>query len=102
MYHSTLGSKVIKKKKQGSGTGGDVFVEEGVQHPRELQRPVMLFGKGNSNSHGAKPVHLIITTIKWIRTNTWSMKSLGNTDNAGSGAYITKIKHLITIIKRLQ
>ena len=25
--------------------------------------------KGNSNSHGARPVHLIITMIKWIRTS---------------------------------
>ena len=29
---------------------------------------VRLPGKGNSNSHGARPVHLIITMIKWIRT----------------------------------
>ena len=26
-------------------------------------------GKGNSNCHGARPVHLIITMIKWIRTS---------------------------------
>ena len=31
---------------------------------------VRLPGKGNSNSHGARPVHLIITMIKWIRTGT--------------------------------
>ena len=30
---------------------------------------VRLPGKGNSNSHGARPVHLIITMIKWIRTS---------------------------------
>ena len=29
---------------------------------------VRLPEKGNSNSHGARPVHLIITMIKWIRT----------------------------------
>ena len=29
---------------------------------------VRLPGKGNSDSHGARPVHLIITMIKWIRT----------------------------------
>ena len=29
---------------------------------------VRLPGKGDSNSHGARPVHLIITMIKWIRT----------------------------------
>jgi len=31
--------------------------------------------KGNSNSHGARPVHLIITTIKWIRTSRLSIKN---------------------------
>jgi len=30
---------------------------------------VRLPGKGNSNSHGARPVHLIITMSKWIRTS---------------------------------
>ena len=30
-------------------------------------------GKGNSNSHGAKPVHAIISMIKWIRTSRLSM-----------------------------
>jgi len=31
-------------------------------------------GKGNSNSHGARPVHLIISMIKWIRTSRLSIK----------------------------
>ena len=35
---------------------------------------VRLPGKGNSNTHNARPVHLIITMIKWIRTSKWSMK----------------------------
>ena len=35
---------------------------------------VRLHGKGNSNSHGARPVHLIITMIKWIRTSRLSLK----------------------------
>ena len=30
---------------------------------------VRLPGKENSEAHGARPVHLIITMIKWIRTN---------------------------------
>ena len=33
--------------------------------PRKVD--VRLPGQGNSNSHGARPVHLIISTIKWIR-----------------------------------
>ena len=36
---------------------------------------VRLPGKGNSNSHGARPVHLIITRIKWIRTSGSSIKN---------------------------
>ena len=36
---------------------------------------VRLLGKGNSNSHGARPVHLIITMIKWIRTSRLSIKN---------------------------
>jgi hypothetical protein len=32
-------------------------------------------GQGNSNSHGARPVHLIITMIKWIRTTRLSINS---------------------------
>ena len=32
-------------------------------------------GKGNSNSHGARPACLIITMIKWIRTSRLSIKS---------------------------
>ena len=36
---------------------------------------VRLPGKGNSNSHGARPVHLIITMIKWSRTSRLSIKN---------------------------
>jgi len=36
---------------------------------------ICLPGKGNSNSHGARPVHLIITMIKWIRTSRVSIKN---------------------------
>jgi len=38
------------------------------------QIDVRLPGKGNSNFHGARPVHLIITMIKWIRTSRFSIK----------------------------
>jgi len=32
-------------------------------------------GKGNSKSHGARPVHLILTMIKWIRTSRLAIKN---------------------------
>ena len=31
--------------------------------------------KGNSNSHGARPVHLIIMMKEWIRTSRLSIKN---------------------------
>ena len=37
---------------------------------------VRLPGKGYSNSHGVRPVRLIITMIKWIRTSRLSKKKL--------------------------
>ena len=36
---------------------------------------VRLSGKGNSSSHGARPVHLVITMIKWIWTGRLSTKN---------------------------
>jgi len=36
---------------------------------------VRLPEKGNSNTHGARRVHLIITMIKWIRTRRLSIKN---------------------------
>ena len=36
---------------------------------------VRLPGKGNSSSHGARPVRLIITTIKWIWTSKLSIEN---------------------------
>ena len=38
-------------------------------------RDVTAHAKGNSNFHGARPVHLIITMIKWIRTRRLSIKN---------------------------
>ena len=48
---------------------------------RTTSRSGRLPGKGNSNSHGARPVHLIFTMIKWIRTSRLSIKkSLSSAD----------------------
>ena len=43
-----------------------------VRRPRKVD--VWLPGKWNSKSHGARPVHLTITMIKWIRTSRLSIK----------------------------
>jgi len=53
--------------------------------PRKVD--VRLPGKENSNSHGAGPVHLVITMIKWIRNSRLSRKnslSLGAAIASGS------------------
>ena len=42
-------------------------------HPRKVD--ARLPGKGNSNSNGARPVHLIITMIKWTKTSRLSIKN---------------------------
>jgi len=36
---------------------------------------IRLPGKGNSNSHDARPVHQIISLTKWIRTSRLSIKN---------------------------
>ena len=76
--------KVIDVAKMRSeGTDNAKFLQVS---PRKVD--VRIPGKGNSNSHGARPVHLIITMIKWTRTSRLSivmdvakMRSEG-TDNA--------------------
>ena len=42
--------------------------------PVPVKVDIRLPGKGNSNSHGARGVHLIITMIKWIRTSRLCMR----------------------------
>jgi hypothetical protein len=41
--------------------------------PRKVD--VRLLGEGNSNTHGARPVHLIVKMIQLIRTSRLSMKN---------------------------
>ena len=36
---------------------------------------IRLPGKGDSNSHDARPVHLIVSMLKWIRTSRSSIKN---------------------------
>ena len=44
-------------------------------------------GKGNPNSHGARPVYLIITMIKWIRTRWLSIKKSRPRDTPFQASY---------------
>ena len=54
--------------------------------PVSRQVDVKLPEKVNSNSHGARPVHLIITMIKWIWTSGLSMKNSLSLDGPGTAA----------------
>jgi len=45
-------------------------IGQGLSHRKVDAR---LPGKGYSNSHGARPIYLIITVIKWIRTSRFSI-----------------------------
>jgi len=56
-------------------------------------------GKGNPNSRGARPVHLIITMIKWIRTSSLSIKNslCGNTWAPGSAEETGKIARVLSV-----
>jgi len=75
-----------KKKRQvratwdgagGRGGSGREVGCGGKEGSKPLTRKVdiRLPGTGNSNSHGARPVHQIIAMIKWIRTSRLSIKN---------------------------
>jgi len=70
LYHSTLGLRVIKKKKRRP----PLIAHHGFS---DITRKVdvRLPGKRNSNSHGARPIRLIITMIKWTRSSRLSIKN---------------------------
>ena len=46
---------------------------EGIRSHEKVDE--RLPGKYNSNSHGARPVHLTITMMKWIRTSRLPIKN---------------------------
>ena len=86
VYHSSLGLRVIRKKRRGRGRNrGDAAAQNRLDREIRPQRShdqghdhlprkhIRLPEKGNSSSHGARPVHQIITMIKWIRTRRLSI-----------------------------
>ena len=52
---------------------GTEWIDSGV-HAWRRKVDVRLPGRGNSNSHGARLVHLIITMITWFRSSRLSIK----------------------------
>ena len=47
-------------------------------------------GKRNSNFHGARPVHLIIMMIKWIRTSRLAMQNSLSLPRLFDGGMLTR------------
>ena len=70
--HSPLSPTVHGREESAS-------VSSGLDHALFLTRPtkvdVRLHGKGNSNCHGARPVHTIISMLQWIQTSRLSRKN---------------------------
>ena len=58
-----------------TGWSAESEQQELVWFPCLRKVDVRLPGNGNSNSHGARPAHPIITMIKWIRTGRLSIKN---------------------------
>ena len=57
--------------------------------PSSSKEHTRLPGKGNSNSHGARPVHLITTMIKWIWASRLSIKNSLSPHPPGSSVALT-------------
>ena len=51
-----------------------IYIYTWMPHTCGGKVDIRLPGKGNSNSHGARPVHQIISMIKWNRTGRLSIK----------------------------
>ena len=65
-------------------SGRDLGHEVRDTYPRKVD--ARLPGKGIPHSHGARPVHLIIIMIKWIRTSRLSIKKSLSETHSLSGA----------------
>ena len=57
--------------------------------------------KKKSNSHGARPVHLIITVIVWIRTSRLSMKNSLSEDERFLGEQTEAAEHTHLVLEAL-
>jgi len=67
----------------------------------QLKVDVRLPGKGSSNSHGARPVHLIITMIMWIRTSRLTIKKYPSVQAPTMVVKVDEEKPLTTIQFRM-
>ena len=84
-------TKQFALAKDASSDSQESLIKPPTPHPQTLsfagprQVDVKLTGKGNPNSHGARPVHLIITMIRWIRTGRLSIQNSLSSQAGGVG-----------------
>ena len=64
-----------RRSSQSSAVGRESRWGQGLGFRVTRKVDVRLPGKGDSNCHGARPVHRIITMIHWIRTRRLSIKN---------------------------
>ena len=69
-------------------------------YPTLRKVDVRLPGKGNSNPHGARPVHLIITMIKWIRTSRLSIKNSLSLPRTPTQVRTVSVVSLVPVMSR--
>ena len=77
LYHSmlkTIPKVVLNVYEHGIGVGSLMQSPDSNRRESTGKVNIKLPGKGNSNSHGARPVHQIITMMEWIRTSRLSIK----------------------------
>ena len=73
----------------------------GTGQGRARKVDIRLPGTGNSNSHGARPVHLIITMIRWIRTGRLSIKISRSREEGGQDRKTVRQRrhHLLCVLR---
>ena len=69
------GGRGGERRGEGSGAALVYDIRGGELQVPTRKVDVRLPGEENSNSHGARPVHLIVSMIKWIRTGGLSIKN---------------------------
>ena len=72
-YFFCAGNGVSERERSDAGPGVHLRAREGPAPTRKVD--VRLPDKMNSNSHGARPVHQIISMMKWMRTSRLPIKN---------------------------
>ena len=76
---SDTAGRAVRARTRWSRTSPPRAIKSSVCGVRPIRKVILhdvrLPGKGNANSHGARPVHPIISMVRWIRTSRLSIKN---------------------------